>query len=120
MPGVPAILLDHVAKEPTQAGRASVEEGHVDKPIEPAVGQGRGEPGPRALDGTVPQCVELLRCFVGDERELPALPTVPTGCVPRRPDRLPGQLDGEDGVLDRGKMLEESAEGERGRTDASS
>src|ERR1700690_177978 len=58
--GMPAIFLDQVAHEPTEAGMGAVGPGSVDELTEPAVSQGRAEPAAGALDGVVPQRVELL------------------------------------------------------------
>ena len=38
VPGVPAILLDQVAEEPTQAGMATVGPGEVDELVDSAIG----------------------------------------------------------------------------------
>jgi hypothetical protein len=50
MPDMPAVLLDQVADEPTQAGMAAVGPAHVDQLGEPAAGQGRSEPGAGAWE----------------------------------------------------------------------
>jgi len=50
VPGVPAIFLDQVAHEPTEAGMGAVGAGGVDELAEPAVSQGRTEPAAGALD----------------------------------------------------------------------
>ena len=73
----------------------------VDELVEPAVGQGRVEPGAGPLDGAVPERVELLGGVVGGGGELPVVAAVPAGGVPRRADRLAAQLGGEVVVLAR-------------------
>ena len=88
MPGVPAVLLDQVADQPAQAGVATVGPGDVDELVEPAVGQGRGEPRAGPLDGAVPERVELVGGVVGGGGELPVGVAVPVGGVPRRAERL--------------------------------
>ena len=67
VPGVPAVFLDQVADEPAQAGMAAIGPADVDQLGEPAVGQGRSEPGAGPFHGAVPQGVELFGGVAGGE-----------------------------------------------------
>ena len=64
---VPAVLLDQVAEQPTQAGMGAVGQGDVDRLVGSAVGQRLVEPRAGPLDGAVPELVELFRGVVAAE-----------------------------------------------------
>jgi len=59
VPGVAPVLLDEIAYQSAQAGVFSVVVGNVNELIEPAMRQGRGEPGPGPLDRVLPERIEL-------------------------------------------------------------
>jgi hypothetical protein len=44
VPGMPAVLLDQVAKQPAQAGMSTIGGGCMNELVQAAVGQGRIEP----------------------------------------------------------------------------
>ena len=70
VPGVPAILLDHVAQEAPQAGMPAVWPRRTDQLTGPAAGQRRGKPRPGPRDGAVPERVELGWRVIGGGGEL--------------------------------------------------
>src|SRR6185369_233177 len=90
VPGVPAVLLDQVAHEPAEAGLDAVRPGGMDKLAGPAVSQGRAEPAAGALDGVVPERVELLWRIVRGGGELPLIvAAVKAEGIPGRAHGLP-------------------------------
>ena len=116
MPGVPAVLLDHVAHEPPQVGVLPLDAG-VHGLIESAVGQRPGDPPARPDDGGVPELVERTRRVPGRSPEIPVRFGVPVDLRPRRAKRRPRQLLTELMVLDESQVLEQPAQRQRGRAD---
>ena len=115
MPGVPAVLLDQVEEEPAQAGTATVGPRLVDELVESAVGHGRVEPLARPFDGAIPERVELFRGVVGSRDERPVGDVALIRALPRFAGRVAAQPGSEVEVLDKCEVLEQAAEGERGR-----
>jgi hypothetical protein len=116
VPGVPAVLLDHVAEQAAQAGMLAVGPRGMDELVRPAAGQRHREARPGALDSAVPQRVKLPRSISGGGGELPVVAAI-GGRIPRRAYRFTAQLGSEGVILHRGQVLEQAPESQLGGTD---
>jgi hypothetical protein len=118
VPGVPAVLLDQVAQQSAQAGPAAVRPRQVDRLVQPAGSQRRGQLRAGARDGIAPQFIQLTRAVFDGRMPLPVRIGLHVGGIPRRTERLASQLGGEVVILDQGQMLQKPAECHRRRADA--
>jgi hypothetical protein len=118
VPGVPAVFLNQVAYQPTQAGMVPVRSAGMGKLVKPAIGQGGGERRARPRGGGVPDGVELLRRVGRCGVELPVGIGCPVHGVPGRGMRRAAQLGGKDVMLGEGEVFEQAAKGQRRGADA--
>ena len=105
---VPGVLLDHVAEDPSNAGRLNVGRRAPDDTAEPIGPEHFFERGPGAHYVLLPQCPQILRSVA---RGAPRPIGAPAPFVPRLGDVAPEELVREPVVLAPSLVLEQPAEG---------
>ena len=110
MTGVPAVLLDQVAHQATQARVLTVVRPDR-RLVQPVRRDGIGHGGPGAGDRGVPQRVQAVGGVIVGDAELPVFIGI-VWCLDQACRGLAAEPPAELDVLDHGQVLEQATQGE--------
>jgi hypothetical protein len=114
VPDVAGVFLDEVEEHPSQVGWLTALTDVASDIVEAAVSEGIVNDGAGACDGLLPECHEVLGRVVGRRSPFPVRVSFEVDGVPGRPGLASKQEPGEVTVLNKGKVLEQAAQRDRG------